>query len=132
MLNKSSLLALNPPLAFGAAGCVLLVEVVATGLACPHSPKSSSPLTVGAALLALAPKALPLVELDPHPPKSPIPEAEAVVVDVEVVGLASDHAFEEPHASKFDVRFMEGDLAAAGAGAGAGAGFERLNAELLP
>jgi hypothetical protein len=56
-----------------------------------------------------------------------------VVAVVEVVGLASDQAFEEPQASKLEVRLIEGDLAAAGAGAGAGAGVgcERLKAEVL-
>lgn len=106
--------------------------VVATGLACPHSPKSSSALTVGLALLMEAPpKSDVLVVELPHPPPK---SAAAVVFVVDVVGLESDHAFEEPHASKLEVRLMDGDLAAAGAGAGAGAGVgcgeERLNAEL--
>jgi hypothetical protein len=67
---------------------------------------------------------------DPQPPPKSIGAALAVVVVVDVVGLAPLHAFDDPQASKLEVRFMEGDLAAAGTGAGAGVGWERLKAEV--
>lgn len=58
---------------------------------------------------------------EPQPPKSPADDdAVALVLVVDVVGFESLHAFDEPQASKFDVRFIAGDFAAAGAGAGAG------------
>lgn len=85
-------------------------------------------------MLCEAPKPFPspLADELPHPPpKSEVAGAAAAVVLVdEVVGFASDQAFEEPQASKLEVRLIEGDIAAAGAGAGAGAGWDRLNAEL--
>jgi hypothetical protein len=83
--------------------------VVATGDACPHSPKSSSALTCGVALLWPNP-ALD----DPHPKSL---DAVAVAVLVDVVGFASFQALEEPQASKFDERLIVGDLVALCTGA---------------
>jgi hypothetical protein len=103
--NRSSLFELKPLAGFGGA-CIV---VVATGEAWPHSPKSSSPLTCGVALLWPNP---PLDE--PHPMSL---EAVAVAVLVDVVGCVSFQALVEPQPSKFDDRLMLGDLAVVCAGA---------------
>jgi len=103
--NKSSLLELKPLAGFAGAG---FAAGAATGDALLHPPKSSSPLTwVAAFACPNPPLELPLAEPQPKPL-----EADAVVFVVDVVGLLSFQASEEPHASKLLVKLILGDLAA--------------------